>query len=345
MQDSTGIWYAAFFADSNVSEAASMVYLKLFLTAFFWGGTFIAGRSLAGTVGPFSAAFLRFAVAASLLALLTWRMEGRFPRIKPNMMPGVLLLGMTGVFSYNVFFFKGLSLIEAGRAAIIIANNPVLITLFSALLFGERLTPLKGFGVILSVTGAVVVITRGELAGIIGGGIGTGELFIFGCVASWVAYSLIGKQVMSELSPLSAVACSAVIGAAALLPPALWEGLAVDVRAYRFMDWAAIFYLGFFGTVVGFVWYYQGIQRIGPARASLFINFVPISAVVLAFFILGEPLTFSLAAGTLLVCTGVYLTNRKARPPVPVAVPAAAGTEIRNTKSEIRNNTEFPKSQ
>jgi drug/metabolite transporter (DMT)-like permease len=319
-----------------------MVYIKLFLTAFFWGGTFIAGRSLAGSVGPYSAAFLRFLVASVFLVLFTVKVEGRMPKLTPKTIPGVVLLGMTGVFSYNVFFFKGLNLIEAGRAAIVIANNPVFITLLSALLFKERLTWLKGAGVLLSVTGALVVITRGDLAAVAGGGIGKGELMIFGCVASWVAYSLIGKKVMSDLSPLSAVAWSAVIGAAALLPIALWEGLVANAASYRPVDWIALFYLGFFGTVVGFVWYYQGIQRIGPARASLFINFVPISAVSLAFLVLGEPLTPSLAAGTLLVCTGVYLTNRKAKAPVPVP---AVGTEIRKTKSEIRNHTEFPKSQ
>jgi len=295
-----------------------MVYFKLLLTAFFWGGTFIAGRILAGSVGPYSAAFLRFLVASVFLVLFTAKVEGRMPKLTPKTMPGVVLLGMTGVFSYNVFFFKGLNLIEAGRAAIVIANNPVFITLLSALLFGERLTVIKGAGVLLSVTGALVVITRGDLAAVAGGGIGKGELMIFGCVASWVAYSLIGKKVMTDLSPLSAVACSAVIGAAALLPAALFEGLAADAPAYRPVDWIAIFYLGFFGTVLGFVWYYQGIQRIGPARASLFINFVPISAVILAFLILGEPLTPSLAAGALLVVTGVYLTNRKAKAPVPV---------------------------
>jgi drug/metabolite transporter (DMT)-like permease len=296
-----------------------MVYFKLLLTAFFWGGTFIAGRSLAGSVGPYSAAFLRFVVASAFLVLLTVRIEGRMPKLTIKTTPWVVLLGMTGVFSYNVFFFKGLALIEAGRAAIIIANNPVFITLFSALLFRERLTPVKGTGVLLSVTGALVVITRGNLAAIAADGIGKGELLIFGCVASWVAYSLIGKKVMYDLSPLSAVACSAVIGATALFPAALFEGVAAAAPSYRLADWAAIFYLGFFGTVLGFVWYYQGIQRIGPARASLFINFVPISAVILAFFILEEPLTPSLAVGTLLVCTGVYLTHRKAKPPVPAA--------------------------
>ena len=295
-----------------------MVYLKLFLTAFFWGGTFIAGRSLAGSVGPYSAAFLRFVVASVLLIPLTVRIEGRLPKLSTRMLPGIVLLGLTGVFSYNAFFFKGLALIEAGRAAIIIANNPVFITLLSALLYGERLSPVKGAGVLLSVTGAMVVITRGDLLAIASGGIGKGELMIFGCVASWVAYSLIGKKVMSDLTPLSAVACSAVIGAAFLFPAAVLEGLAADAASYLFTDWVAIFYLGFFGTVLGFVWYYQGIQRIGPARASLFINFVPISAVILAFFILDEPLTASLAVGTLLVCTGIYLTNRRAKPPVPV---------------------------
>ncbi|MGD8368956.1 MAG: DMT family transporter [Desulfobacterales bacterium] len=311
-----------------------MVYLKLLLTAFFWGGTFIAGRMLAGDVGPYSAAFLRFVVASVFLVLLTLKIEGRIPKMPGKTIPWVVLLGMTGVFSYNVFFFKGLALIEAGRAAIIIANNPVLITLLSALLFREALTPLKATGVLLSVTGALVVITRGHLAAIVSGGIGTGELLIFGCVASWVAYSLIGKKVMNDLSPLSAVAYSALIGAAALFPAALGEGLVADAPSFRSADWAAIFYLGFFGTVLGFVWYYQGIQRIGPARASLFINFVPISAVILAFFILGEPLTPSLAAGTLLVCTGVYLTNRKAKPPVPVP---ASHTGDENDERPISN--------
>jgi drug/metabolite transporter (DMT)-like permease len=78
------------------------------------------------------------------------------------------------------------------------------------------------------------------------------------------------------------------------------------------LEWANIFYLGFFGTVMGFLWYYQGIREIGPTRAGLFINFVPISAILLAFLFLEEPVTISLLIGTLLVSSGVYLTNRPA---------------------------------
>jgi drug/metabolite transporter (DMT)-like permease len=63
---------------------------------------------------------------------------------------------------------------------------------------------------------------------------------------------------------------------------------------------------------LGFVWYYEGIQRIGATKAGVFINFVPVSAIVFSFLILGEPLTGSLVAGALLVLSGVYLTNRSA---------------------------------
>ncbi|OEU62427.1 MAG: hypothetical protein BBJ57_04755 [Desulfobacterales bacterium PC51MH44] len=287
-----------------------VVYIKLLLTAVFWGGTFIAGRVVAQNVGPFSAAFLRFVVASVFLFFLTWKIEGRLSLILKRQIVPVILLGLTGVFSYNVLFFKGLKLIDAGRAAIIIANNPIFITLLSCYFFKEKLTIIKFSGVIISVTGAIIVISKGNLYEMLNGGIGWGELFILGCVASWVAYSLIGKAVMENLSPLVAVSYSAAIGAACLFIPAVFEGMMQDWTYYEIKDWLSIFYLGFFGTVIGFVWYYEGIKKIGPMKASLFINFVPISAIILAFFILKEPITISLFIGALFVCSGVYLTNR-----------------------------------
>jgi drug/metabolite transporter (DMT)-like permease len=95
-----------------------------------------------------------------------------------------------------------------------------------------------------------------------------------------------------------------------LFPAALAEGMLTDIFAYSPANWFSLFYLGVFGTVLGFVWYYEGIKKLGPSKASLFINFVPISAILMAFLFLDEPLTFSLLVGALLVTAGVYLTNR-----------------------------------
>lgn len=286
------------------------VYFKLLLTAVFWGGTFIAGRILAAEVGPYSASFLRFAAATICLAVFTFHIEHRFPLVDRKRIVGLVLLAMTGVFSYNIFFFTGLQTIEAGRAAVIIACNPVFIALFSALLFGEKLRPPALFGILLSVSGALTVITRGSLDQLWSGGFGKGEVLIFGCVLSWVAFSLIGKRVLSGMTPLVSIGYSVAIGTLALLAPAIREGLLAGLGGYSAVSWVAIAYLGVFGTAVGFVWYYQGIQAIGPTRAGLFINFVPISAVVLAFVILGEAITVSLFVGTSLVIGGVYLTNQ-----------------------------------
>ena len=269
----------------------------------------MAGRSLAQTVGPFSAAFFRFAIASVFLVLLLRRSEGKLSWPAKDQVFPVILLGLTGALLYNFFFLKGLKLIEAGRASVIIANNPIFIALFSAYFFRERLNLVKLIGIIISVGGAVIVISRGRILEVFQGGLGTGEIYIFGCVASWVAFSLIGKAVMNNLSPLRSVTFSSVAGALFLMVPAFLEG-GFGFLEYSFLEWTLIFYLGFFGTVLGFLWYYQGIQKIGPTRAGLFINFVPISGIVLAFIFLKEPITMSLLIGTVLVSSGVFLTNR-----------------------------------
>lgn len=286
-----------------------MIYFKLILTAFFWGGTFIAGRIVMENVEPFSAAFLRFCVASVFLILFAWKVEGGLPKIKKSQILPLVMLGATGIFLYNIFFFKGLQIIEAGRAAIIIANNPICIALLAAYFFKEKLNVVKVIGIVISVFGAFIVISRGSLAVVTHGNLGWGELYIFGCVLSWAAFTLIGKAVLKDLSPIAAITYSSILGGAFLSVPAFFEGIFQNITRYTLSDWGGIFFLGFFGTVLGFVWYYEGLVRIGPTKASLFINFVPISAILLAFFILGEPLTVSLGLGTILVSFGVYLTN------------------------------------
>lgn len=286
------------------------IYIKLLFTTLFWGGTFVAGRIVSQNVGPFSIAFQRFAIASIFLILLTLKIEGRLPALKKFQILPVILLGMTGIFTYNVMFFKGLKIIEASRASLIIATCPVFITIFSVFLLKEKINLVKGLGIIISVSGAVIVISKGNIGQIFSEGLGLGELYIFCCVLSWVAYSLIGKAVMRDLSPLVSVSYSSIIGALALFIPACFEGVLQNFGHQSLLDWTCISYLGIFGTVIGFVWYYQGVLRLGPTKAGLFINFVPIFAIICAFLILREPVTISLVIGAVLVIVGVYLTNR-----------------------------------
>ena len=292
-----------------VKNGMRSTYLKLLMTAIFWGGTFISGRMLANSVAPFSAAFFRFLFATVCLYAIAWRRQGEVPRLEKQQILPVVMLGLTGVFAYNVLFFYGLKLVTAGRASIIIANNPIVISVMSMLLFREILSPIKVLGILISVAGAITAISGGDPSILFSGGIGRGDLFILGCVLSWSAYSLLGKHVMRDLSPLTAVSHSAAVGMLALLIPACMEGMLTAAPGYSLADWINLAYLGGFGTVLGFVWYYEGIRVIGPSRASLFINFVPISAICLAHMVLNEPLTPSLLVGAVLVVTGVTLNH------------------------------------
>ena len=77
-------------------------------------------------------------------------------------------------------------------------------------------------------------------------------------------------------------------GTVLLLIPAFLEGLGSTVFSYTSIDWLCLTYLGVFGTVIAFIYYYQGIVSIGATKAGLFINFVPISGVILSYFFLGK---------------------------------------------------------
>jgi drug/metabolite transporter (DMT)-like permease len=298
-------------------------YVYLVMAAVFWGGTFVVGRQLAPLLDPYASAFLRFLLASILLSCwLYWRLR-RFPRVTARQLLAVGMLGATGVFAYNLLFFSGLQSVEAGRASLIIAANPVLIALASSWLFREHLGWARRAGIVLSVVGAMVVIARGDMVGLLTAGVGAGEWLLLGCVLSWVAYTLIGKGVLHGMSPLLAVCYSSVLGTLLLGVVVLGQG-GIDAAVLANPEvWLYVGYLAVFGTVLAFVWFYKGVHTLGAARAGQFINIVPVSGVCLGAWLLDEPMTRSLLLGGMLVLLGLWLTNRPAR----VAVVLADKTE------------------
>jgi drug/metabolite transporter (DMT)-like permease len=288
---------------------AFFTYLSLVLTMLLWGGTFIAGRLLAGNVPPAGSAFLRFFIASLAMLAITRIVDGRLAWPRPKLWLPLLLLGLTGVFAYNVLFFYGLSQISAGRASLIVAGTPLVITVLAALFLNERLTRLKAAGVTISLIGAATVIGNGRPEAVFTGGFGPGEQALVGCVLSWSAYSLIGRSVLKSLSPLAAVCYSSLIGTALLIYPAVRSGLFNHLATLHPADWASLAYLGIGGTAIGFSLYYRGIKKIGAAKAGIFINLVPVFSLLLSWLILGETIKPVVLAGGLLVLAGVSLTN------------------------------------
>jgi drug/metabolite transporter (DMT)-like permease len=285
-----------------------MLYLKLVLMAVFWSGVFPAINILLKSMGLFTSVFLRFFAAAVLLFALLWLRERRLPRLSPRELVLVVGLGLLGITLYNSLFTAGLGLIEASRAAPIVATNPAFTALFAALLLKERLSGIRALGVALCVLGALWVLAKGELRSFASLGFSLGEIFLVLCIFIWSAYTLLGRVALSTLSPLALTAYVMAAGSAPLAVPAWMEH--GSLAQVTWQGWAAFAYLVVFGTVLAFLWFYQGVKALGAARASQFINLVPPLAVTEAVLLLDEPLTPPLYVGTALVVAGLYLTNR-----------------------------------
>ncbi len=288
-----------------------LLYLKLSLVAMFFGGTFIAARVLAQALPPFTASFLRFLVASIFLVLFLLSSSTKLPGFQLTTATQIFLLAISGIVGYNYLFFSGMKFIPASRASIIVSLNPSLITILSFLFFREKISSQKIFGIILSFIGAIIVISKGDFNLLSFGKIGIGELYILGCVICWSSFTIISKSVIQRIKPLTAITLACLIGTCFLFLPAWQEGQLKDLFNYGIKVWISIFALSILGTVLSYIWYYEGLERIGASRTGIFINFVPVWATVLAILILGEQITISFVIGFLVVINGVFLVNKK----------------------------------
>ncbi|XLZ68794.1 DMT family transporter [Massilia sp. SR12] len=290
-----------------------MIYLKLIACTLIWGGTFIAGHIVSNALPPLTAAAIRFSIAGALLLVLAWQREGGLPRLSLQQLGATAALGLSGIFLYNFCFFSALGQMEASRSALFIAINPIVTALAAAAVLGERLNWRKWAGIGIAFVGATVLITRGEpLAALhdISQSIGVGELMMLGAVTCWAAYTLVGRSALKGLSPIAATTYASLWGLGFLLLAAARELPNVGWTTLGWQVWASVSYLGAFGTVVAFVWWYEGVKALGPARTAVFNNLVPVFGVSLAAVVLGEQVLASMVAGGVLVAAGVTITNR-----------------------------------
>ncbi len=145
---------------------------------------------------------------------------------------GMACASAVGVLGYSIFFMLSLQNVPAGKAAMVVALNPVLTMLFAVVLFRERVNLTMGTGVLLAVTGALYALTDGSLNAFRSGQSGMGELLLLGCAGCWVGYTLIGRMVLTTVDSLTATTVTAVIGAVLLFftsimleGPAAWLSL------------------------------------------------------------------------------------------------------------------------
>ena len=299
---------------ANLSAMTPLLALKLIMVAALWGGTFIAGRIVAQSLPLMTAAFARFFVASILLVIVAVKMEGKLPRLNRGQVLLTAVLGLTGIFIYNICFFGALARVPAGRTSLFVSLTPIVTAILAVLIFSERLGLRRWIGIVVALLGAIVVITRGDLIGGIADisqSLGLGELMMLGAVLSWSTYTLISRKVLETLSPIVATTYGTLWGFVFLSIGAVGEFKEIDWILLDWRIWTSVFYLGAFGTVLPFIWYYQGIQTVGPSRTAIFTNLVPAFGVLFSATLLDEPILISMVVGGLIAALGVALVNKK----------------------------------
>ncbi len=301
---------------------AATIYFILLLVPLFWGGAFGATKHVLSELPPLTASAVRFLLAGLLLAgWLTIRREWDWAAIKENWL-GLTGLGLSGVLGYNYFFAVGLQYTSAITGALVVVINPVTTAIIAVLFLGEKWSVRLGLGIVISLVGVLTVITRGNYAALAALSLNYGECLLFGAVASWSTYTLLGKVVMKKVGASLATTVSTLIGTVFLMLISLGEAGWGRLPQVSGQVMAELVYLAVFATVVAFILFNVGISRIGASKASAYINLMPVNAMLIAWAVYGETVTAMHLAGMVLVVTGVALTTR-----APAAGPDSKGKE------------------
>ncbi|UOD33980.1 DMT family transporter [Deferribacteraceae bacterium V6Fe1] len=283
-----------------------MTYLKLLLAALFWGSSFTAGKVAVAYLPVYTVAFYRFFISSVLLIAIFYFYNYRF-KLKEFVF--CIFGGLTGIFAYNYFFLKGLSITMASKASIIVAINPVLSVIGAVFLFKEKINIKQIVGIILAFLGIILLITKGRIDLILTGGFNKGDIFILFAAVSWSCYTLFGKKVLTNISAIESTTYSVIWGTFILFPLFLSENIEnfYHINAKSLLS---ILVLSVLATVLGFIWFYDGIKKIGASKTVVFIYLVPLFGVLIGFLLLGERLSLAALVGGMVTITGVFIVNK-----------------------------------
>lgn len=283
--------------------------IDVLIAATAWGCLGLFTRCLAGFgMSPLAVAFFRSLSAALMLAVyLGLRQRDTF-RIRLRDLWMFVGTGFVSIGLFNVFYFATQNFTTLSVAAVLLYTAPFFVILMSKLFFKERITKQKVIALILAFVGCLFV------TGVVGGGVQTlAPVAIatgLGSAFCYALYSIFGRVALSHYEPMtvtfyslfvSAVSLGFIFGATgAEMPPMQWEMV------------AGICGLGFFSTVIPYIFYTRGLQVLAPSKASVLAFAEPMVATIMGIVVLHESITVAAVIGIGLIFGGIVILNRRA---------------------------------
>ncbi len=302
-----------------MNRNAPLAYALLCIATLAWAGNFIVGRYIHTQVTPVTLSYGRWGLALLILLPFTLRAVLRqLPLVRQHLYL-FAALGLTGMTLFHSFVYAALEATGAINAALILSMTPVVIVALSWLLDREPISPLQAAGIAVSLVGAVVLITRGDLSAVRTLDFNRGDLWMLIAIPNWALYCVLLRRRPHNVAPMVVLTVTIAAGLAFLTPVFIFELIRGSNFRVNTETLLSVAYVALFASVIAYVCWNRGVALIGANRAGLFMHLVPVFSALLAIAILGESLEVHHAFGIALIVAGIYLTtSTRSFPSAPI---------------------------
>ena len=295
-----------------VGTGSGKVYSLLGAAAILWGAQPVVVKGLLIGLSPLVITVYRYVGITAILFAVMMYTQGRITLPSRRHLAALTVMGVSGIAVNNVLQIMGLEYSTAVNCSLFSATTPALTAALAAVFLWERPTAVQWAGIAISFLGALLLITHGSPAVITTFAFNLGDVLYFFSQLGWAVYTILGRKVMADLSPLATTAWA---GLAGLLATGIlaWHSSLDMTPAMTGGMVSAIGYMTIGGGVLAMTWWNEGVRNIGPSRAAVFFNVMPLVGLLLAVLLLGERLGWGELLGGAWIMGGLYLTTRSSR--------------------------------
>ena len=253
--------------------------------------------------------FLRWSLAFLLLLPFTYsKIVDDFYKYKKNL-PYILITSIFGVTIFNSFTYLSLQTSMVINSSIMASITPLLIIFFSWLIFKTQTYFMQFFGIILSIIGVLLIISKASIANLIDLNFTIGDLWMLAAVFSWGLYSVLLKKIDNSLSQLATLEVMIFFGLIFIFPFYFYESLNNSFLPKDTNEILMISYVAIFASITSFFAWNKGVSILGANKASLFLHLIPVFSSMWAILFLGENFSFFHFLGTIFIVLGIVLSN------------------------------------
>ncbi len=288
-----------------------IAYIFLVLATLFWSGNFIVGKAASlFEIPPFTLNFYRWTFAWLILAPFTFKEIFQKKSYILNNIKLILILGITSITVFNSIVYYSLNFTQVISGVLMISTIPVMIIFFCWVLKIEKTNFYQILGVIFSLLGVVVILTKADLNKLLDLNFNKGDLWMVVAMFSWAMYSALLRKKKFELSQTSLLQVIISAGLILLLPAYLIEMVLGHTVNINLPFVLTLSYVVIFPGLASFIFWIKGITLIGSNRSGIFLHLMPIFSTILAILIFKEKFMIFHLIGAILIITGIILSSK-----------------------------------